>query len=176
MMKLASLWTPALAQLWNLINWCCCLFHFLRSEGPRHLFSQNPQSTQILWSTVMPGKVFLSIFSWRRRVWFLCRLQHQLAQALYSALMQRGCADVDPTGMTEGLSLLQQPTAAGPREAATPQYVLFPHSCIEISIEQYKWIFPWKEELLLSLGSLVTELSSLAIWLSEIIMQSPYYH
>lgn len=160
MMNLASLWTPALAQFWNLINWLCCLFHFLRSEGPCHLLSQNPQSTQILWSTVMPGKVFLSVFSWRRRVWFLCRLQHQLAQALYSALMQRGCADVDPTGMTEGLSLLQQPTAAGPREAATPQYVLFPHSCIEISIEQYKRIFPQKQKLLPSLGSLVTELSS----------------
>lgn len=83
-----------------------------------------------------------------------------MVQALYSALMQRGCADVDPTGMTEGLSLLQQPTAAGPRESATPQYVLFPRSFIEISIEQYKRIFPQKQELLLSLGSLVTELSS----------------
>lgn len=123
MMNLVSLWTPAPTQFWNLINWLCCLFHFFFFEKWKVFavyFSRNPQPTETLWSTMMPSMSSSWFSPEDKESDFLVGLQHHLACTLYSAFIQGGCMNVDPTGMTEGLSLLQYP-----READSPQYVFF---------------------------------------------------
>lgn len=93
-------------------------------------FSWNPWPTETLWSTMMPSMSSSWFSPEDKDSDFSVELQHHLACTLYSAFMQGRCTDVDPTGMTEGLSLLQYP-----READSPQYVFFPHLCTQISIE-----------------------------------------
>lgn len=96
-MNVDSLWTPVLAQLWNLINWFCWLFcafekwkviaaDFLQTLSPLKLGDQQ-------WYLAASYSWFSAVFPYKQGSDFFVESRHHLMFPLSSASMWRPIID-----------------------------------------------------------------------------------